>query len=66
MAGVCECGNQPSVSIKGREYLVLVEDLLVSQERLCSVQLVIFMSYIRYINSPVDSVLVSNRIIKKN
>jgi hypothetical protein len=38
VAGCCKCGNEPSGSIKCREFL---EDLSASQEGLCSKELVI-------------------------
>ena len=40
MAGCCECGNEPSGSVKCGKFLELVEALLASQEGLCSVELV--------------------------
>jgi hypothetical protein len=36
--GSCECGSEPSSSIKGRNFLT--EQLLASQEGLCSMELV--------------------------
>ena len=33
--GTCECSNEPSGSIKGREFQWLTEDLLASEEGLC-------------------------------
>jgi hypothetical protein len=36
VAGSCECGNEPSGSIKRGE---LADDLLASQEGLCSMEL---------------------------
>jgi len=36
VAGCCKCGNEPSGSIKSGEFL---EDLLASQEGLCSMEL---------------------------
>jgi len=38
VAGAYECGNEPSGSIKSREFLELLEDLLASQEGLCSIE----------------------------
>ena len=40
MAGTCECGNEPSVSIKCGEFLDLAENRLASQEGLCSMEYV--------------------------
>jgi hypothetical protein len=40
MAGSCECGNEPSGSIKCEKVRV-AEDLLAPQEGLCSMELVI-------------------------
>jgi hypothetical protein len=40
VAGCCECGNEPSGSVKCGKFLELAEDLLASQEGLCSVKLV--------------------------
>jgi hypothetical protein len=40
MAGCCECGNEPSGSIKYEEFLEIVGDLLASEEELCSMELV--------------------------
>jgi hypothetical protein len=39
VAGSCECGNEPPASIKCGESR-LAEDLLASQEVLCSIELV--------------------------
>jgi hypothetical protein len=39
-AGSCEYGNEPSVSIKGGEFLDYLIVLLASQEGLCSMKLV--------------------------
>jgi hypothetical protein len=36
VAGVCECGDEPSVFIKYGVIYLLVKDLLASQEGLCS------------------------------
>ena len=44
MAGSCECGNEPSGSIKCGEFVGVAEDLLASQGGLCSKELV---SYVR-------------------
>ena len=38
MAGSCECGNEPAGYIKCRVFVA--EDLLASQEELCSMKLV--------------------------
>lgn len=40
MAGYGEWGNERSGSIKGRQFVSLAEDLLASQQVLCSVELV--------------------------
>ena len=40
MASACECGNVYSGSTKCGEFLDLAEDLLASQEGLCSMELV--------------------------
>jgi hypothetical protein len=40
VAGSCECGNEPSDSVKCGEFLELAEKLLASQEGLCSMELV--------------------------
>jgi hypothetical protein len=39
VAGSCKRGNEPSDSIKCREFLVLAENRLASQEILCSMKL---------------------------
>ena len=39
MADSCECGNEPSGSIKCAEFFYLAEDLLASQEGLWSAEL---------------------------
>ena len=44
MAGSCECGNEPSGSIKCGEFLV--ENRLASQEGLCSMQSVMSLNSI--------------------
>jgi hypothetical protein len=36
VAGACECGNEPSGYVKWGEFLDMAEDLLASQEWLCS------------------------------
>ena len=41
MAGACQCGNEPSGSIKCGEFLGLAANRLVSQEGLCSMELII-------------------------
>jgi hypothetical protein len=38
VAGFCEHGNEPSGSIKGREFLDWLSVLLASQEGLCSME----------------------------
>jgi hypothetical protein len=38
MAGCCECGNEPLHSIKYEEFSWIAEDLLASQEGLCSME----------------------------
>ena len=40
MASTCECSNETSGSIKGREFQWLTEDLLASEEGLCSIECV--------------------------
>jgi hypothetical protein len=40
VAGSCEHGNEPSVSIKCGEFIGWLSMLLVSQEGLCSMELV--------------------------
>ena len=35
LADVCECGNEPSDSVKGGEFLELAANQLASQEGLC-------------------------------
>jgi hypothetical protein len=40
VAGSCDHGNEPSSSIKGREFLDQLSVLLASQEGLCSMDLV--------------------------
>jgi hypothetical protein len=44
----CECSNEPSGSIKCREFLKLAKDLLASHKGLCSMQLV---SYIQNVSA---------------
>jgi hypothetical protein len=41
VAGSCEHGNEPSGSIKCEEFLDYLSVLLVSQEGLCSMELII-------------------------
>ena len=38
MTGTCDCGDEPSGSIKCREFLRLAEKRLLSQEGLCSME----------------------------
>jgi len=38
VAGTCECGNEPSGSIKCGEFFLQADVRLVSQARLCSVE----------------------------
>ena len=38
MAGTCECGNEPLVSIKCEEFIDQLQNQLASQEGLCSVE----------------------------
>ena len=40
MIGICECGDEPSGLHKMRGICSLAEDLLASQEGLCSIRLV--------------------------
>ena len=40
MAGTCEGGNEPSVSVKCGEFLYQLQNQLASQEGLCSMELV--------------------------
>jgi hypothetical protein len=40
VAGSCEHGNETSGSIKGREFLGYLSELLASQEGLCSMELI--------------------------
>jgi len=43
-AGACECSSEPTVSIKcGRGLSCLTEDLIASQERICSMKLFIYL-----------------------
>ena len=49
MAGSCECGNEPSGSVKRREFLGMPGDPLASQEGLCSMELVIYVCVCVYI-----------------
>jgi hypothetical protein len=42
VAGFCEHGNEPFVSIKGGEFLEYLSVLLASQEGLCFMQLASF------------------------
>jgi hypothetical protein len=39
VAGCCECGNEPSGSIKSAAIFCLVEDLTISEEGLCTMKL---------------------------
>jgi hypothetical protein len=39
MAGCCECGNEPPVSIKCGEFFSVAEKLSASQEGLCCTEL---------------------------
>jgi len=39
MATCCECGNEPSDSVKCGEFLQLAKELSASQEGLCSTEL---------------------------
>jgi hypothetical protein len=39
VAGTCECGNEPSGSIKCGEFLDCAENWLASEERLCCMEL---------------------------
>jgi hypothetical protein len=38
MAGTCECGNEASGSLKCEEFLDYLENLLASQDGLCSMK----------------------------
>jgi len=38
VAGACECGKEPSGSVKSREFLKELEDLLASEEGHCSME----------------------------
>jgi hypothetical protein len=40
--GACECSNALAGSIKREAYFYLVEDLVVSQERVCSNESILF------------------------
>jgi hypothetical protein len=40
VAGARECGNEPSGCIKRKRISLLADDLLASQEELCSIELV--------------------------
>jgi hypothetical protein len=40
--GACECSNALESSIKREAYLYLVEDLVASQERVCSNESILF------------------------
>ena len=47
MTSACECDNEPLGYIKCGDFFLLAEDLLASQEGLCSMELVILHYIIR-------------------
>jgi hypothetical protein len=55
VAGFCEHGNEPSVSIKCGEFLDWLSVLLASQEGLCSLEVVSFNSMKQNLTQEADS-----------
>ena len=62
MAGACECGNEPSVSIKCGELLDLQTTWLASQGGLCSMEQ--GSNYKHHNDNAVDRQLVAIAVIK--
>ena len=64
VTGSCECGNKPSRLHTMRGSSQVVEDLLASQEGLCSVEFVSYVLYIRVYVHRSSTVLNDKRLQK--